>query len=99
LADGDDLAGFLGDGDEAIGRDHAQLPMVPADQRLIALQLAGADLVLGLIEQAEFLAYHRHAQIGGDLALVRAASSMPDRSRRSIRAGPPWPVASPDRRC
>ncbi len=53
LADLDDEPGLLGDGDELVGREDAELRMAPAQQRLGAGDLAAGDLHFRLVEQHE----------------------------------------------
>ena len=78
LADLDDEPGLLGDGDELVGRQDAELRMPPAQQRFRAGDPAGGDLDLGLVEQHELalvdglahLPFQRHALGGVRVHLV-----------------------------
>ena len=63
VAQGQDQAGFLGQGNELGGRHQAALGMLPAQQRLGAGQAAIA-VHLGLVVKDELLFLHRLAQVG-----------------------------------
>ena len=59
-----DQAAFLGQRDEACGRDIAELGMVPARQGLDAVQAAVLEVELGLVVQVQAAAAQRIAQCG-----------------------------------
>ena len=63
FADLQDQAALFGDRDEDIGRDGAALGMLPAQQRLEAEDLAGRQVLLRLIGEAQFAARNRMQQI------------------------------------
>ncbi len=67
VADGDDDAGFLGHRNEIGGRQQAALRMPPAQQGLETAHFTGMGVDLRLIEQHEFVARQRAAQVGLDL--------------------------------
>ena len=87
VADGDDEAGLLGHRDELAGRHLAQLGVAPADQRLGAHHVAGLQVDLRLVVQAEALAGqrlahgmvqpHALAHVGVLVRLVEAEAAAP----------------------
>ncbi len=62
-----DGAGFFSQADEAVGRHHAVLGVVPADQGLDGVDLAGARPELGLVVHIEFVARQGPVQVAHQL--------------------------------
>jgi hypothetical protein len=64
MADGDDKAGFLGDGDELVRAEQAEFRMLPAQRRLGARQPAAGQVDPRLVMQGEFIAVQGAMQAG-----------------------------------
>ena len=73
FADPPEHAGLLGDRDELGRRDLAELGIVPAQQRLEALDLAGLGVDHRLVGEAELARVHRAVQRQLDLAALLGA--------------------------
>ena len=70
LADLEDQPALLGDRDELAGRNIAALRMAPAHERLEPGDIAGLDIDLRLVDEAQLVAGTRMAQVVLDHAAV-----------------------------
>jgi hypothetical protein len=73
LADGNDEAAFLEDGNESRGRYVAQLGVVPPEQRLDTGDGAGRKLGLGLILQKKLVPFQGAAQVIAEVQSLERA--------------------------
>ena len=69
-ADGQDQPGVLGEGDEAVGPDHAPLGVLPSEQRLEAVQSPGGQIEDRLIPQLQLGPLGRPPQVVGQPQLL-----------------------------
>ena len=100
----DDVAP-LGQGDERRGLERPERGMVPADERLHAGHLGGAQVDVGLVEHEELVVLEGVDQIGVEGALVdgldgprRCSTSRARVHLERVPAPGPWPGTWPRRR-
>ena len=100
IADLDDQAALLREGDELVRRHEAALRMRPAQQRLDGLDLHILERQARLIIQREFLPLHRLAQIAPRATCRLAARVMMDFLKNSMPPSAPFARdAWPRRHC
>jgi hypothetical protein len=73
FAEGDDEAGFFGEGDELAGREEAAAGVAPADEGFKADDAIGAEIDFGLVVHDEFAGADGAFEVGFELEAIDGA--------------------------